>query len=62
MKYLFASDLARALEVPEDKIFELARQCHLPFAITSASPRQLFIESRDLAQWQAAAAGYCERN
>jgi hypothetical protein len=50
-----APDLARSLEITEEAVFELARTRQLPFAITSASPRQLVISSSDLPVWRRAA-------
>jgi hypothetical protein len=39
MTILFADDIARALEVSEDDVFEMARTQKLPFAISMAAPR-----------------------
>jgi hypothetical protein len=50
---LFADDIARALGISEDDVYEAARTCALPFAV-SASPRRLFIEARDLPAWREA--------
>jgi hypothetical protein len=52
---LFAADLSRMLEISEDEIFELARTKQLPFGISSAQPRRLFVEARDLPAWKNAA-------
>jgi hypothetical protein len=54
MTILFADDIARALEVSEDDVFEMARTQKLPFAISMAAPRRLFIDARDLNQWREA--------
>jgi hypothetical protein len=51
---LFADDIARALEISEDDVYEAARTCALPFAVSTASPRRLFIEARDLPAWREA--------
>ncbi|PWT82902.1 MAG: hypothetical protein C5B58_07405 [Acidobacteria bacterium] len=52
-----AHDLARTLEVTEDEIYEMARTKPLPFAISMASPRRLFIDANDLRAWRAAVEG-----
>ena len=54
MKLIFQDDLARALSVDEDAILELARTRPLPFAVSTATPRRLFIAASDLQIWQAA--------
>jgi hypothetical protein len=51
---LFADEIARALEISEDDVFEMARTMKLPFAVSTASPRRLFIDARDLNQWREA--------
>ena len=45
---LYADDLARALEISEDDVYELARTRQLPFAVSTVSPRRLFVEAHDL--------------
>jgi hypothetical protein len=57
---IFADDLARALETPEEGIYEMARTRKLLFAISTARPRRLFIEARDLPQWRAAVRAFGE--
>ena len=44
-KLIFADDLARTLETTEEGVCELARTRKLPFAISTARPRRLFIEA-----------------
>jgi hypothetical protein len=51
---IFADDLARTLETTKEGVYEMARTRKLPFAISTARPRRLFIEARDLPQWRAA--------
>jgi hypothetical protein len=51
---IFADDLARTLEVSEEEVYEMARLGSLPFAVSTAAPRRLFIEARDLSTWRAA--------
>jgi hypothetical protein len=51
---LFADEIARALEISEDDVFEMARTRQLPFAVSMASPRRLFIDARDLSMWREA--------
>jgi hypothetical protein len=51
---LFADEIARALEISEDDVFEMARTRQLPFAVSTASPRRLFIDARDLSMWREA--------
>jgi hypothetical protein len=46
--------LARALRNFRGEVFELARTGRLLFAITSASPRRLFISASDLPAWRNA--------
>jgi len=50
---IFAGDLARRLEVTEDEVYELARTRKLPFAVSTAHPRRLFIAARDLPAWRS---------
>jgi hypothetical protein len=54
---IFADDLARALEISEEDVYEAARTMKVPFAISTASPRRLFIVARDLEQWRQAVRG-----
>jgi hypothetical protein len=49
---IFAGDLGRQLGVSEDEIYELARTRKLPFAVSTAHPRRLFIEEKDLNIWK----------
>jgi hypothetical protein len=54
MTILYADDIARALEVDEKTIYEMARTMKLPFAVSTASPRRLFIDAGDLSMWREA--------
>jgi hypothetical protein len=54
MRYLFADAVARALEISEAEVYELARTKQLPFAICTSTPRRLFIERTDLPAWRNA--------
>jgi hypothetical protein len=54
MTVIFSDDLARALEVSEDDIFEMARTMKLPFAISTVAPRRLFISAAELPMWRGA--------
>lgn len=56
MKLLFADELARYLSLSEDEIHRLARECKLPFAVSTGQPRRLFIAADELPMWRAAAA------
>lgn len=53
-RFIFGEELARALEVPEDRLFEMAHACQLPFIITTRSPRRIAIEAVDLPAWRNA--------
>jgi hypothetical protein len=54
-KYIKSNDLARMLSVTSDEIFETARtQKHLPFAISTKSPRQLMVRDKDFLIWREA--------
>jgi hypothetical protein len=55
--FLYADDIARALEVSEDHVFEMARTMKLPFAISTANPRRLFIAASELPIWREAMRG-----
>jgi len=60
MAAIFADDLARILNVSVPELFDLARGggkrgARLPCSITTAPPRQLFIDRDNLEIWQAAA-------
>jgi hypothetical protein len=57
MTLLYADDIARALEVDEDTVFEMARTMKLPFAISTAPPRRLFIAASELQIWREAMRG-----
>lgn len=58
-KIIWSDDLARQLGLSEDAVLELARVGGLPFAVSTAAPRRLFVDRDDLAQWQAAAKRAC---
>jgi hypothetical protein len=60
MKLLFSDELARCLEISEAAVLEMARTQKLPFGVSSASPRRLFVDAQDLNQWRAAAKTCCE--
>jgi hypothetical protein len=51
---VFADALASTLGVSEDKVFEMARTMKLPFAVSTSSPRRLFIAEKDIDQWRKA--------
>jgi len=56
---IFAPELAAKLGVSQDVIYELARCARLPFAVSSASPRQLCIDASHLHLWKAAVSTAC---
>ena len=61
MSIVYADDLARALGVSEEEVFEMARLQRLPCAVTSSSPRRLFVRSEDVDIWRRAIeCGCCE--
>jgi hypothetical protein len=60
---MWADDLARQLGVDEEAVMEMARTQQVPFAVSTAHPRRLFILKDHLNLWKAAAAtGCCERD
>jgi hypothetical protein len=61
MKIIFSDALAQHLGMSEEGVLELARLGKLPFAISTSSPRRLFISATDLPSWkQAARCPDCE--
>jgi hypothetical protein len=57
-RIIFSDALARALSISENDLYELAGTRQLPFAVTSASPRQLVISAQDLPAWRRAAEDF----
>jgi hypothetical protein len=51
---VFQDELARLLGTDVDSIYEMAHQGQLPFAVSMASPRRLFVQRRDVPSWQLA--------
>jgi len=56
---IFADELASRLGVSEDIVLELARLGHLPFAVSSASPRRLCIDASHFNLWKDAVNTAC---
>jgi hypothetical protein len=52
---LFAPQIARALGISEEQVFELARTRGVPFFVSSHAPRQLGCGVDELPLWRRAA-------